>query len=71
MIAPDYISFEDWIANLAVDFPEQNVPTNYKESDWHGFVRDLFTNSTFPDIPKYDFFPKWRDWAYRFYELNA
>lgn len=70
MITPDYISFEDWIANLAVDFPQQNVPIDYREDDWRNFVTGLISNSTFSDIPQPDYFSDWRDWAYRFYELN-
>lgn len=71
MITPDYVSFQDWIANLAVDFPEQNIPIDFKEDEWRNFVDAIINNSTFPDIPKAQFFKEWRDWAYRFYELNV
>lgn len=66
-----YISFSDWIASVAIDYPSQNIPIHFDEPRWRDFVDYLRENAIFPDVPQHNFFPEWRDWGMRFYELQV
>lgn len=66
---PEYITLENWTADLNISVPQLTVPTLMKGQSWWDWANDLIsinklTNIVIPDKQSFPLEEDWRKWAY-------
>lgn len=66
---PEYITLENWTADLNISVPQLVVPTLMQGQSWWDWANDLIsinklTNIVIPDRQSFPLEEDWRKWAY-------
>lgn len=69
MMIPEFTNFPEWMASLAVDFPNDSIPIATNEEDWRYLGDQLIQEDSFTDnnAPSTELYPTWKEWAYGVY----
>lgn len=70
-ILPVQISALAWFAELSRDWPNENIPGLYHETEWRDVAARIVELPTFQakGAPSPDAFADWSSWATRFVEV--
>lgn len=73
MMIPKNTTIERWASSLIVDFPNDNIPLRWNESNWKSKGNALVQETSFANnaAPGTKDFNDWKTWAYAIFKSMA